>query len=55
MPQSGVDLTGLVLKPMIVNGSTIPTEYQIFNPPKTKELPEFFTTLTDYGLGANDT
>ena len=51
---TNLDLTGLTCYPMVVKGSTPTTEfkpYKLVN----KLLPRAVTTLTDYGLGINQT
>ena len=47
--------TNAKFKPMLVQGSTIPTEFNPYREPTIKEIPSAIQNIDGYGLGINET
>lgn len=52
---SGAVLNNVKFKPMIVSGSTAPTEFKPYIAPTIKTIPIAITSIDGYGLGINET
>ena len=52
---TGTTITNGVIQPMLVSGTTAPTEYKPYVTPIIKPIPSEIQALTGYGWGINDT